>query len=150
MAEINVKKQVEAAPDRVFAVATDLENAASRVKGIEKLEMLTDGPVGVGTKFRETRTMFGREATEDMEITAFDPPRSYEVHAESHGCRYHTVISFTPVGSGTEMAMNFQATPLTMTAKMMAVVFKPMMNSLLKCLDADLEDLKAAAEGEAS
>jgi len=150
MSEINVKKQIEAAPDRVFALITDLENAPSRVKGIEKLELLTDGPVGVGTKFRETRIMFGREATEDMEITAFDPPRSYEVGAESHGCRYHTVITVAPAGSGSEIEMRFTATPLTMAAKMMAVAFKPMMNTLVKCLEADLDDLKAAAESEAS
>ena len=108
------------------------------------------GPVGMGTRFRETRIMFGREAQEEMEITAFDPPRSYEVGAESHGCRYHTVFTFSPVDSGTEIEMRFQATPLTMTAKMMAAAFKPMMNSIVKVIDADLEDLKAAAEGEAS
>jgi carbon monoxide dehydrogenase subunit G len=148
MAEIVVKKHVEAPPERVFELATDLENAAERVQGIKKMELLTEGPVGVGTRFRETRVMMGRDATEEMEITAFDPPRSYEVGAESHGCRYHSVIQFTPVGSGTEIEFTFQATPLTMAAKLMAVAFKPMMNTIVKCLEQDLDDLKAAAESE--
>jgi len=150
MAEISVKKRIEASPERVFALATDFENAARRLRGIKKLELLSDGPLGVGTRFRETRVMFNREATEEMEVTAFDPPRSYEVGCESHGCRYHSVLTFTPVGSGTEIEMRFQATPLTLAAKMMAVALQPMLSSVVKCLEDDLEDLKAAAEGEAA
>jgi hypothetical protein len=60
-------------------VFTDLDGAAERVDGIQKLEKLTDGPVGLGTRFRETRRMFRKEAAEEMEFTAFEPGRSYGV-----------------------------------------------------------------------
>ena len=52
----------------VFAVFTDLHRAAERIRGIERLEVLTDGPVGKGTRFRETRIMFRREATEEHRV----------------------------------------------------------------------------------
>ena len=34
--------------------------------------MLSDGPIGVGTRLRETRIMFGRPATEVMTIAALN------------------------------------------------------------------------------
>jgi len=38
-----------------FAYATDLRNAPGRIKAITKLDVLTDGEVRLGTRFRETR-----------------------------------------------------------------------------------------------
>ncbi len=43
---------------------------------VERLDSGTD--FGVGTTWRETRVMFGREATEVMEIVAVDEGRSYD------------------------------------------------------------------------
>jgi hypothetical protein len=60
---------VDASPGRAFEVFTDLANNATVVRGIEKMEILTDGPIGVGTRFRETRVMMGKQATEGMELT---------------------------------------------------------------------------------
>jgi carbon monoxide dehydrogenase subunit G len=143
---MKIKKHVEAPPETVFATAADFARAAEFVRGIAKVEMLTDGPVGVGTRFRETRIMFKREATEEMEVTAFDPPRSYALGCENHGCRYHTEITFTPNGSGTDVEMVFDATPLTVLAKVMAVAMSPMMKKLAEECGKDLDDLKQAVE----
>ena len=146
MAEVRIKRHVKAPPEKVFEVAADFPNAAEFINGISKMEMLTEEPVRVGTRFRETRVMFKREATEEMEITAFDPPRSYALGCVSHGCRYHTVMSFTRHDGGTDLEMNFQATPLTLFAKVMSVVMSPMMKKLAETCGKDLDDVKAAVE----
>jgi uncharacterized membrane protein len=143
-----VKRHVNAPVDTVFQYATDLRNAPKRIRGIKKLDVLTDGPIRVGTRFRETRIMFKREATEEMEITAMDPPNGYVVGAESHGCRYRSEFTFTPNGSGTEVVMTFQGQPLTFMTKIMAFMMRPMMKSCMKMIAADLDDLKAAIERE--
>ena len=54
---VTVIQRVEAPVEKTFAVYSDVTNAAGRIKGIRKIELLTPGPVGVGTKFRETRVM---------------------------------------------------------------------------------------------
>ena len=146
MAGVTIKKHIEASPEEVFAAATDLNKWVERIRGIEKVELLTDGPLGVGTRFRETRIMFKREAIEEMEFTGFDPPNGYAVGCESHGCRYNTEFSFTPNGSGTDVEMRFEATPLTFVAKAMSAMMKPMLGSVGKVLEQDLDDLKAAIE----
>jgi uncharacterized protein YndB with AHSA1/START domain len=146
MGSIKVAKHIAAPPDRVFEAATDIPKWAERMGGIERVEMLTDGPVDVGTKFRETRIMFKREATEEMEVTAFDPPRSYAVGCENHGCRYHSEMTFTPNGSGTDVELTFEATPLTAVAKLMSAMMSPLMKKMGEVCGKDLDDLKASIE----
>jgi len=148
MAGFQVTKHIDAPPARVFECAADFANAASRITGITRVEMLTDGPVRVGTRFRETRVMFKREATEELEVTAFDPPRSYAIGAVSCGSRFHTEFRFTPKGTGTEVALDFQAEPLTFFAKVMSVLMKPMIKACAKAVGKDLDDLKAAIEAD--
>jgi carbon monoxide dehydrogenase subunit G len=146
MLQLTTTRDVAAPPARVFAVATDLRNAPGRIRGITKMEVLTEGPVRVGTRFRETRRMFGREATEEMEIVALDPPRSYAIGCESCGCRYRTELRFTPKGAGTELQMQFQAEPLTFMAKVIGTLMKPMARKMLKECAKDLDDIATHAE----
>ena len=58
MAQFTLKKHIEAPPERVFEVVTDLRGAPERIRGITKMEVLTEGPIGGGTRYRETRIMF--------------------------------------------------------------------------------------------
>jgi len=146
MAGITIRKHIDAPVEEVFARATDLAKAHEVIRGIEKIELLSEGPVGKGTRFRETRIMFGRQATEEMEILEFEPPRRYTLGAQSHGCRYHSEYLLEPNGPGTVLQMTFEATPLTMVAKIMSVIMKPMMKSMGKLCNQDLDDLKAAIE----
>jgi hypothetical protein len=63
---------------RVFEVFCDLENAAANIGAITKLEVLA-GPaqLNLGTRWRETRTMFGQQATEEMWVTGYEQDASY-------------------------------------------------------------------------
>jgi hypothetical protein len=146
MLDLSIQRDVAAPPERVFAVASDLRGAPGRIRAITKLEVLTDGPVRVGTRFRETRKMFKREATEEMEVVAMDAPRSYAFGCESCGCRYRMEMRFVPKGSGTEMQMRFQAEPLTFFAKVMGLLMKPMAKKMMSGCSRDLDDIAAHAE----
>jgi hypothetical protein len=147
MVECKVDIHVKAAPARVFDVFSDLAQAEARVKSIKRLELLTAGPVGKGTRWRETRVMFGKAASEEMEISGFDAPRSYETLAESHGSKYQSRFDFTPDGEGTRVVMTFSSTPQTLGIKLMtAVMGRVMMRSVAHLMRRDMADLKAVAE----
>ncbi len=150
MAGFTVAKRVEAPVEIVFDIASDLERLPDIVEAITKIEIVTDGPVGVGTRFRETRVLFKREATEEMEITKFDRPHSYSTIANSCGCRYDTTVTVKALGSGSEISMDFSATPLTFMAKVFSVMMKFMLNSCAKAVEKDLESIKVAAEASAA
>jgi hypothetical protein len=150
MPTVTLAKHLNAAPEAVFALATDLANAPGRVKAITKLELLTPGPIGVGTRFRETRVMFGKEATEEMTISAFDPPHGYEVTAHSCGTDYHTIFRFLPESGGTRVEFEFHARAVSFFAKLLTPLMFLMKGVMRKCVEQDLEDIKKAAEAVAA
>lgn len=133
----------------VFEAVSDLEHAAERIGAIKEIEMLTDGPVGKGTRWRETRLMFGKECTEEMEITEFDPPSGYTVSADNCGCRYTTRFSVRPDGAETIVEMSFRATPTSLKGRLLAPMGMLMQPMMKKMVMQDLRDMKAHVEGAA-
>ncbi|UCF66468.1 MAG: SRPBCC family protein, partial [Acidobacteriota bacterium] len=126
MTPISVSCDIAAPVEHVFARAVDFAHAAERIEAILAVEMLSEGPVGVGTRFRETRKMFGKEASETMEVSTFEPPRRYVLSAESHGARYRSTFTFEPTGHGTRVTRSFEAIPLTFFARLMSFLMNPM------------------------
>lgn len=143
MSEFTITKRIHAPVGKVFALAADIPNASKAIPAILKIEMLTPGPVGKGTKWRETRKMFGKEAVEVMEITDFQPGRSYSVGADSCGARYDSRLEFKADGNGTLVEMRMAYSAPGLFARIMGAMMKGVMR---KALDGDLESLKKAAE----
>lgn len=137
---------IQAPPERVFAVASNFAHAPEFIPGITKVEMLTEGPVGVGTRFKETRKFMGKEATETMELTGFDPPRSYTLGCHSCGADCLSRISFQPEGQGTRLTFQFEMKPVSFFAKLMSPLSGLMAGTMKKCFVGDMEAIKAAAE----
>ncbi|MBX9585188.1 MAG: SRPBCC family protein [Gemmataceae bacterium] len=138
---------VQAPPAAVFAAYADFEHAPDRIADIVRVEVVTPGPVGVGTRFKESRLMFGRETTETMEVAAFDPPHGYELRAVSCGGEFRTRFAFTPEGNGTRVDVDFRVR----AARWWAIPFVPlsylMTGMVRKCLARDLDRLRAVVEG---
>lgn len=150
MAECKVDIVVNAPQARVFEVFSDLAQAEARVGSIKKLELLTGGPIAKGTRWRETRVMFGKEAKEEMEISAFGAPNFYEAVAQSHGAVYRSRFDFAPDGNATRVTMTFTSSPQSLAAKVMtAVIGGVMMKSVGRLMRRDMEDLKSVAEAAA-
>ena len=140
--------EVAAPLERVFDVFSDIARAEERIEGIKSLEILSDVKSGKGLRWRETRVMFGKEATEEMEITAFDRPRSYVVEAESHGTHYRSLFTFEELSSSsTKVTWEFEAKPLSLIAKLMTPLGLLFLGPMKKLLKRDLTDLKKHAEG---
>lgn len=147
MPSVTISRTIQASAEDVFDASTNVHIWADVVPAIDSVEVLTDGPVGVGTRFRETRTMFGREATEEMEFLEFERPNRYVLGAESHGCRYRTTFTLSPDQGGTKLEMHFAGEPQTFMAKVMTVLMKPMMKKIADMCGKDLDAIKAHVEG---
>jgi uncharacterized membrane protein len=148
MSAVTTRKTIEAPVERVWELATDIPGSERTFRGIDRVEMLSQGAFGPGTRWRETRTMLGRKATEEMWVTAVDAGRSYTVEAESHGAHYVSTFTFTATSPArTEVVLDFDARPQGMVTKVLAKVTAPLASrSVAKALQADLDDLAAAAE----
>jgi carbon monoxide dehydrogenase subunit G len=148
MSNVTTRRTIQAPAERVWALATDIPRSAQTLSGVNRIEMLSEGDFGPGTRWRETRTMFGREATEEMWVTEVDPGRAYTVEADSHGAHYVSTFAFTAVTpQQTEVVLDFGAQPHGTVAKVLAKVTGPVASrSVAKALQKDLDDLAAAAE----
>jgi carbon monoxide dehydrogenase subunit G len=144
--EVQLSKTINAPVEKVFDVFSDITQIENRIKGITKVEILSDVKSGVGTRWRETRVMFGRQATEEMEISALEANRSYDVVAESRGMKYHTNYTFTPQGDGTHVEMVFSGQPVSIMAKLMTPLAYLMKGTIRKAMDKDMDELKAVCE----
>jgi len=148
MKSMTVDTVIDAPVEFVWNHASDLRGWPETMSAITKVEVLTDGPIGVGTVFQETRVMFGREATEEMTISKFDAPHRMGFDAMSSGTKYYSEMRFEPVEGGkTRAVVEFNAEPQSMVAKVLGAVLAPMMKgSMCKAIEGDLADCKAAVE----
>lgn len=146
MPTITVSEQFNCSPEIAFAVLKDFENTPEFIDGIINSTMLTEGPIDVGSRFRETRIMMGREADEEMEITELQAPSIIKLYAFSRGTEYHTTYEITPNENGAKVTMTFQPKPKTLMAKVMSALFSRMVGQVADLLQKDLRDAKLEAE----
>jgi uncharacterized membrane protein len=150
MKPIEVSVDIRAPIEETFELFTDVEKCAQYIDSVESIELLGDTPVGEGTRWRETRMMNGREATEEMWVTEFVRPNRYVVESESHGMHYTSVMKFRDVGQLTHVTMSFEAEPQRFTSRIIAAVLSPFFRkSIREALQKDLKELKAALEADA-
>jgi hypothetical protein len=134
--------QSSARPARMWAVASDFANAAGRIQAITKVEIVTPGAVGVGTRFREWR---GRHSV-DMEVVAWSPPRSYSLRGHAVGTEFTSEVRCVPDGTGTRLEMEIHVRPETFGAKLLSPLVSLMSKMMVKTCAKDLADIAAVAE----
>jgi uncharacterized membrane protein len=146
---IEVSREIGAPAERVWALITDLPDSPSVVSAITSVEILGGGEAfEVGTRWRETRTMFGRVATEEMEVATMDPGRSYTVTAGSHGTRYESAFEVIPAGDhACILRMTFAGEPTSVASRVMAATIGRMFaGATRRAVEQDLADIAGAAE----
>ncbi len=67
--------------EEVFAFLADFENIPMWNYAIEETSKASAGPVGVGTRYRQTRSVPGR-SVEDFEVTVFEPARRLAIQGQ--------------------------------------------------------------------
>ncbi|MFD5100868.1 SRPBCC family protein [Streptomyces albidochromogenes] len=148
-----VERRIAAGPDRVWRALTDLEGMPGVIGGVEEVEILERSPAGafgVGTRWRETRRMLGRQATEEMRVTASEPPVRYVVEADSHGAHYVSEFVLRAEGPGaTTVRMTFSAAPPAGAMGLLTRVLGGLgARAVAKAIAKDLADVAAAVERE--
>jgi len=143
MAPIVVSRHIAASVETVFRQFTDLESSPRHVSGIKAIEMLTTGPFGLGSRWRETREVLGHLDTADMEVTAYERNRTYTITHHKIGARIAAVFMFTPEDDGTGVDIEFSLTGPGMPPGLLAPVEWAIAARVREVLSHDLSGLAA-------
>lgn len=149
MTSIHVEREVAAPAARVWAMMTDVTRTPDVLSSVTAVERVDDGgEFGVGTRWRETRTVMGRETTEEMRVNSVDPGRDYTVEADSRGRHHVTVLTIEPRDEDrSRVFMRFEVRPTSRAGRIRAAtVGRLLRGPTRKRLASDLEEIALAAE----
>lgn len=144
--QISVEAVTTAPQKTAFEAVTDIANWPRFISAIEHVEVLTPGSLQPGTRFRETRSIFGRRTTEEMTVADIDPPHRLVLTAFAHGTEYRAEHTFEPEGSRTLMTLVFQGLPVATSARLLAPLGWLLLGIVKRQLVTDLADLAREAE----
>ena len=148
--KIKVEVPIQGSNEDIWKIITDIENSPINITAIEKVDIHNNpGNSLVGLKWTETRTLFGKTATETMWITETEKNNYYKTSAESHGAVYKTIMQIFEKEGETYLGMEFSSEAQSFGAKMMAGIFGLIFkNATKKALHRDLIDIKKVVEGK--
>lgn len=145
----SLTQHIRASPEKVWSVISDIPGSAATLSGIDSVQLLSEGPYGEGTRWKETRTMMGRSETVEMRVTQADPPRSTTVQAHQGGADYTSRFGLAERDGGTDLTLTFSADvvkPTVFSKITMALFGKIGMSMTRKALAKDLAEIAAKAE----
>ena len=136
-------RRIDASPEVVFRTFTEIEKAPERIRAIEKVDLLTEGPIGVGTRFIETRRVRGRRVRVEMEITRFEEDEGYVVRCSSRGCDITSAFVMFADGNATKVELALDCEPKTWLARLRV---RFLLGPMRRAFDRDFQALQAVAE----
>jgi uncharacterized protein YndB with AHSA1/START domain len=142
MSGFQMSEWIDRPPKRVFEFLADSSNAPRIVPSIKSSVKLTEGPVRVGTRYRETRLMNGKEQPTELEVSEYAEPNVYAVRNVTDGIE--TVYRYTlqPEKDGTRIDLVCEVKGAGIKKLML-----PLVASILKKEDgAHLQMLKQVLE----
>lgn len=152
MSTVAVTRLVEAPVVEVWRVFTDLSRRCEWLSTVTRVDLLTSGPFGAGTVWRETRTMAdGGEITEEFRVLECAIPERFVVVSPGIGADYRMTYTFVPViegrhRGGTMVTVVQDGTPTAVAGRFLAFVFGGLAARTVEgALRRDLDDLAAAA-----
>lgn len=128
MTRTTVTRSIDAAPEIVFRAVADVPHLPETVPDIVSVDLLSDVVSGVGTRFRETRLMHGREARTDLEVTEYVENERVRMVADSHGTTWDTLFTVRPAGARTDLEIRMDAKAHALLPRLM----NPLMKGLIR------------------
>jgi uncharacterized protein YndB with AHSA1/START domain len=111
--------------------------------GSDESQEVSDGPISVGTKFREEFKLMGRRMESTNEITEYDPPTRFSyVNRMGERQEERARLTFTAVGEGTQLSVTSEGEMggvADLLAPITSWMFSKQIRSLFKKLKAVLE-----------
>ena len=144
MAGFRVNELIDRSPEEVFEYVSNFDNAPNWLPGVTGVDKITEGPVTVGTRFRETRSAAGREGRVEIEVIEYDPPHRYSTQFDQGGYQATSHYTIGAENSGARVDLVFK-----LRGHGLRALLTPIVSFAIKRQDKyQLADLKEAIEME--
>ncbi|UCH93499.1 MAG: SRPBCC family protein [Candidatus Aminicenantes bacterium] len=138
-----VTRTIDAPVDVVFKTVADINQFSQAIPHIVKVEILSDVKSGVGTRFRETRLMKGKEAATELEVKEYSENDRVRIVADNHGTVWDTLFTVESKKEHTELTMTMDAKAY----KLLPKLINPMVKGIIKkAIEKDMDAVKAFCE----
>ena len=134
---IHINRPVE----QVFAFLADSKNLRTWQSDLIENKQLTEGSIGVGTRFREVRRTGPRQSEIQAEITVFEPNKHFATKTLTKP-QVTVSYSFKPENNGTQLNYKF----VMQTSGFMRLLEPLIAGSIKKDSYSDFEKLKHVLE----
>lgn len=145
MTQIAVTQIIDAPLEDVFNTVADIRQYSEAVTHIIKVEFLTESKTGVGTRFRETRLMKGKEVTTELEVAEYVENERVRMVADSHGTVWDSVFSVKSENGKTNLTLTMDARAYQLLPRLMNPLIKGM---IAKAVGTDLDLVKVYCEDQ--
>ena len=145
---VEVQVTIQGSRAAIWAAISDIEHAASIIRGIEAIEIVEKPASGlVGLRWRETRILFGKPATVEKSITDAADNEFYKTRAESDGFVFLSTNRISDVDGGCALTSAHDSQPQNIKTRLMSIPMSLLFKGVVKkALLQDLNDIKAAVE----
>jgi carbon monoxide dehydrogenase subunit G len=138
-----VSKTVDAPIEFVFQTISNIENYSKAVSHITNIEFLSETKTGVGTRFRETRLMRGKEASTELEVKEYVENDRVRMVSDSHGTIWDSLFTVRSVGGQTELTLQMDADSYKLVSKIINLFIRGMVR---KGVESDMNAVKEYCE----
>ena len=121
MARITGEIVIDRPVGEVFDFVADERNEPRYNPGLLRSDKVTDGPVGVGTRFTAAHAPARHPVDMIVEVTEYDRPRRFASHTTMSWAEVRGALTFDAAGAGTRMRWAWDVQP-TGFAKVLAPV----------------------------
>ncbi|MBY0095747.1 SRPBCC family protein [Mesobacillus maritimus] len=138
-----VKKTAKQPIQKVYEGLLDLDEAKNWMQGFVGIQRLDEGPLKVGSEWKETRKMFGTKATEHFEVVELNAPQKIVLRCDgTKGTtgkgEYVYTYKLNSAEGVTEITLNGEISGLTGLTKFFG---KMMSGTFKKACEKDLDAL---------
>ncbi|MFT4415012.1 SRPBCC family protein [Fredinandcohnia humi] len=138
------KRTFHVPQEKTFKGLLDINSAGHWMQGLVGIERLDEGPIQVGSQWKETRKMFGKEASEHFEVVELHEPNKIVLRCDGTKgttCKGEFVFTYIITSSGdrSDVTLHGEIKGLTGLTKLFG---KLMAGTFKKACAKDLDALK--------
>lgn len=140
---VTTTRHIQAPIEVVFQTLACIENFSKAVPGITRVEFMSEQRSGVGTRFRETRIIHGKEASTELEVSELVENERVRMISDAGGTVWDTVFLVQAQPELVRMTMQMEARPHRFAAKLITPWILGMVQT---AVEQDMDSVKTYCE----